>query len=661
MRPVAARLISGMVAVASFAASRQSASTPQATFRTGVDVIELDVSVLGKDRQPVQGLTATDFTVLVDGERRPIVAFHAVDVPKPIPPSAPWIRDVAPDVATNTHSNGRVIVIVIDDAGFGQLDEDLDGRAVQKTREVARAVVTELGVGDLAAVVYTENNHSAQNFTADRTRLIAAIDNSAIFPASRTPIKPLEGVKNDLSAIANDPLGYERPSCQPCGVCSVAALDRVSEALRSLPQQRKVIVYISPGIVVYPGMLGPDPRNCNQVRHAAMTDVFRQAALSNVTIQAVDPKGLVTGQVGGELAKNPSVLRLEYLRTMAETTGGRAVVNDNEMERQVPAVLTESSAYYLLGVEAPAVKDDGRFRPIQVHVNYPGVEVRARKGYYAPTTKERKAKSEGPSRDLEASIGGALPKSDFPVEVAVAPFAGSNRKAELAVVAAVAQPTTVAPPGRKRPEIVDVVLSAFNPENGTQLGSWRQRLNIVWNETTSETGLYEVLSRVPVTAGRYELRLGVKIGDGRTASVYAYSEVPDFAREPLALSGLVVSATPSPRNPSKETFANLMPLPPTARRTFRRQDRVGAFVRLYQGGSQALAPATITTRIIDASNKQVGDGFRTVEAGSFGKARSYDYRFDLPVQDLSPGAYLVTVDVASDRHKVQRTVRFRVQ
>jgi hypothetical protein len=47
---------------------------PAPTFRSGVELIQLDVSVLDKDRRPVQGLTAADFTVLVDGQPRPIVA-----------------------------------------------------------------------------------------------------------------------------------------------------------------------------------------------------------------------------------------------------------------------------------------------------------------------------------------------------------------------------------------------------------------------------------------------------------------------------------------------------------------------------------------------------------------------------------------------------------
>jgi hypothetical protein len=46
---------------------------PQATFRAGVDLIQIDVSVLGRDRRPVRGLTAADFSLLEDGQPRPRV------------------------------------------------------------------------------------------------------------------------------------------------------------------------------------------------------------------------------------------------------------------------------------------------------------------------------------------------------------------------------------------------------------------------------------------------------------------------------------------------------------------------------------------------------------------------------------------------------------
>ena len=59
--------------------------TPLPTFRTGVDVVQLDVTVLDKDRHPVRGLTADDFTILERGKPQSIVAFSAVDVPAPAP------------------------------------------------------------------------------------------------------------------------------------------------------------------------------------------------------------------------------------------------------------------------------------------------------------------------------------------------------------------------------------------------------------------------------------------------------------------------------------------------------------------------------------------------------------------------------------------------
>jgi hypothetical protein len=155
--------------------------------------------------------------------------------------------------------------------------------------------------------------------------------------------------------------------------------------------------------------------------------------------------------------------------------------------------------------------------------------------------------------------------------------------------------------------------------------------------------------------------MGVQTSDGRTASVYSYADVPDFNGDALSLSGLVVSATPSPKQASKETVSDLTPVSPTARRRFRRGDRAVVFVRLYQGGSHDPRPVTMTTRLVDASNNTVSDQSRRVDAASFTKRRSYDYRLDLPVDTLAAGEYLLTIGAAAGGKNVQRAVRFRVQ
>ncbi|HTL03605.1 MAG TPA: hypothetical protein VL243_15325, partial [Vicinamibacterales bacterium] len=107
----------------------QQPSAPSAdslpSFRSGIDIVELDVSVLGKDRMPIRGLTAADFTVFEDGKPQPIVAFDAVDLPDFNRSSASWLRDIAPDVATNHRDAQRVVLILIDDCSVSFEDTTL--------------------------------------------------------------------------------------------------------------------------------------------------------------------------------------------------------------------------------------------------------------------------------------------------------------------------------------------------------------------------------------------------------------------------------------------------------------------------------------------------------------------------------------------------------
>ena len=149
------------------------AQTP--TFRTGVDAVQIDVSVLDKDRRPVRGLTAADFTVLEDGKPRQIVGFSAVELP-PLPAAvAPaGIDTVPPDVVRNDLPDGRIVVILLDPF----LERVMvpgrvtiaDPPGITALRATAVSIVNGLGPGDLAAVGHTIYG-VPQNFTTDKARL----------------------------------------------------------------------------------------------------------------------------------------------------------------------------------------------------------------------------------------------------------------------------------------------------------------------------------------------------------------------------------------------------------------------------------------------------------------------------------------------------------
>lgn len=138
MRRLLACLLIGIVA-AGYTLSGQSPDPPQ-SFRTGVDLVRLDVSVLDKNRQPIHGLRAEDFTVLEDGKPQPVVAFAAVDIPSPPPVAAEWMRQIGSDVTTNQLDLRRIVVIVMDD-GMTSPDDGVPNAA----KQIARGVIDRLG------------------------------------------------------------------------------------------------------------------------------------------------------------------------------------------------------------------------------------------------------------------------------------------------------------------------------------------------------------------------------------------------------------------------------------------------------------------------------------------------------------------------------------
>jgi VWFA-related protein len=211
--------------------------TPQSRFRGGTDLVQVDVSVLDKNRRPVRGLTAADFTVLEDGQSRAIQAFTEVYLPDRVRRSAPsWIRDVPRDVASNQASedDGRLVIIV--------LDRTIPvGVATITARRTAAAVVSALGPSDLAAVVSTSGG-ATHNLTSDRSRLLRTINESELSTGMSVDAKEIEEQLWELSGLPYpSPLSDGRCLCK---VCVLDTITRVADAVQATPRRRKVMFFI---------------------------------------------------------------------------------------------------------------------------------------------------------------------------------------------------------------------------------------------------------------------------------------------------------------------------------------------------------------------------------------------------------------------------------
>jgi len=549
------------------------------------------------------------------------------------------MREVVSDVRSNADfDDRRLFVLVLDDALVADL------RAANTIKEVARRIVQELGPSDLAAVVFTLRSHGSQEFTSDKARLLAAIDRLSLGFAG------MSGIQRDVL--------YER--------YSASTLTKVAEAVAAIPDRRKSLIYLSVGIALdfktfaTPVIMGQwgDPQGRAGALFGEMVRTFQRTELANVSIYAVDAHGLSVGRGGGDDHR----LNREFLQTLSANTGGFAVVNTNDFAPGVRQIFRENSSYYLIGYERAAAAADGRFHRIDVRVNRPDVTVRARRGYFAP--REDAAAAPEPSAappTLDNALADILPKADVPLRITVAPLAAAEeRKVALVIAASVTPPATDGEEGVI--ESIDVLVGAYDPR-GESAGERRLEVPVsVLPELDAATPI-EIPVRLDVEPGRYQLRLAVQLSpSGLTGSVFTDVDVPDFRKDAVSLSGVVLGDPADPgAEPNDAELGALVPVRPTVRRTFARDERVTAFVRVYQGGTRSPVPVALAVRIVDATDTAVLGATETLAPDRFDASRAAEHRVALPLSRLPAGPYLLTLEASLGSRSVRRDVRFTVQ
>jgi VWFA-related protein len=614
------------------------------TFKSGIEIFHLDVSVLDRNRKPVRGLTAADFTVLEDGQPQKIAAFSAVEVPAALAPPAPWMHEVTPDVASNQFREQRLVLVVMDDATL-----PFDPRGMKNAREIGHSIVDALGPADLAAVVFTRDNRRPQDFTADRARLHAAI--------YRTTPSNLRTFQFDLTSMT-----YY--------VSSIETLWAASRLLIDIPQRRKALVYVSGGVPVNfeeastPVLAGPGVTLAGAEAQRRLVErmraIFAEAARANVNVYTFDVCGLrAPGNPLRPLPCDQANLNVEFLQTVAANTGGRAVVHTSDFRPGVVRVFEENAAYYLLGYESGAMKGAGHYRRVEVKVDRPGVEVRSRTRHYADAPPD--AKRAEPLPEVTKALAGLLPKNDIDLAVQAAPIAIAGRRdlTAMAVTLSFRQPRE-ALAGATAAEL-DWEVRAFDPE-GRPRGVQQQRAKLALGAVGGDVRL-ELLTRLDLKPGTYQLRLAAHdAAQARSGSVYVDVDVPDFGKAAVSMSGVLLSSPGGPPAAPKDAFATLVPVVPTAIRSFSTLDRVAGFVRVYQSGDvkKPAAAVPLTIRLTGTDDTPLVNSKQTLEPERF-TARAADVRFDLPVASLKPGPYLLTLEATLGKTTARRDVRFEIR
>lgn len=595
-------------------------------FRARTDLIQLDVVVLDKDGKPVRGLTQNDFTVFEDKDVQRIEGFNAVDLEDVVHDAGPvWEHKVPADVVSNEFNNQRIFVLVVDDGLSMGLSEvpphNPDQWAIKRMKESVALFISQLNPDDKVALFFTQRTKLSQDLTSDHERLIKAVQ---AFP---------DGGAGDLTGDLGC-LGARY---------AVRGMKGIIEQLATIPDRRKAIVYFGGELPRVP--LTPD--QCGIFWD--WREVFAAADQAHVTVNPVDTMGL---RLHG--------MREEYL-TVAENTGGRAIVNTNDFAPGIHRIFVENSSYYLLAYSPTHSEEDGTFRRIRVTVNgRPDLEVSTRRSYWAPkAVKDSAPPPPPPPPDVEA-LSGILPLSKLALRVTAAPFAAPGGQAGVVTLAVgVKQPAFA----NRTAEQIELLVKAYTAD-GDPKGSDSQMVSITVPaaRADSEHSRYDVLAKMDIPKpGKYEIRLSAHSTAADTrGSVYVDFEVPDFRKEKVSLSGVVLNnALPLDPVAPARLLRDIVPVTPTSERSFTAADVVTAFMRVYQGGSDKLTSVPIKIQIQDEKGQAVFDRTETLKAESFRADRATDYQFRLPLSTLAMGEYLLTFEASAGKTSVRRNVRFQ--
>jgi VWFA-related protein len=636
-------------------------------FRGGVELIQLDVSVLDSKRQPVTGLTASDFTVFENGVQRPVRAFTSIQLPARRPSAGGALPATVPlDVVTNQvgQQEGRLVIILMDRS-------IPTGQPTLLARKIATAAVEALGPHDLAALVST-SGAVPQNLTADRTRLIQAINEKRDWSTGHS--KELI----DVMTIPDDPLSDGR--CL-CGLCVLETLTRIADAVQNTPRRRKVLLFIGSSVIFQADLRAPSADvGCDYRVRDAQRLLFDSLALSNLTVHSIDPSGLVNlgpqyraGAIGGKPGECGPAVRLGKLRgevsdllrdqgslhVLPDLTGGRAILNTNGPEEKVPEIFAESDAYYVVGFERGTPDRLDNKRSIEVKVARPGVRVYAQRQYMvraAETLSSVGPRGADASGLLKDALRGLLPNASRRLTASVAAFAGSDMtKATVMVnvdVGAFANARETAMP-------LEFAVSAVNQKTVRQVAYARETATVTFKPSTSNRGAEaNVQTHIELTPGDYEVRVAVSDpATGIAASVFCPVAVPLFGKAPLSLSDVLVETT----SRTAAVPASAIPVPTaTTRRVFEQDEGVRALVQVYQGTQRTdiISPVSVRTTILDAKGRAVRDQMVALTVKDFTNRRA---ALALDIGRLPPGEYVLTLDASLERQKTSRILRFAVQ
>jgi VWFA-related protein len=674
----------------------QPADPGQPTFRAGINFVRVDVIITDKSGNAVDNLQLADFDVTEDGKPQQIESFKLVKLdggtseavkqpPRPI-------RSDDDEASEAARDDVRLFAIFLDDYHVRR------GASMAARGQLARFVETQLGPSDMIGVMYPLESTGSVRMTRDHSAVVRGLQQ---FLGRKYEYEPKNQFEERYAYYPTEVV--ERIRTQ----VSLSAIKALIYHMGSLKEGRKSLILVSEGysyilppqmrnaIATMPGSGNPNAFNpqagvgdINEDRAAwsanmdidtDLREVYDAANRNNVSIYTVDPRGLpgfefdINENVGLQTDSKYLSATMDTLRVLADNTDGRAIVNRNDLAAGMRQITRDSSAYYLLGYNSSQAPSDGKFHEIKVRVKRPGVQVRARKGYWALTATETARALAGPGpavpKPVEKALNTALarPSTASVVRTWVGTARGDNGKTRVTFVwePIPKTPGDVASARSDAPARVSVMAVGADGSpyyrGKVEAAAAPAAANTNGNGAASSPSLGAAASAsgparggsvsFDVNPGKVQLRLSVE-GAGSQVLDTEIRElnVPDLTAPQATLGTPAVFRARTLRDYQQvKTDPKAVPV---ATREFSRTDRVLVRVPAYGPGDTA---PKLTVKLLNRAGQPMS------ELPSGPAPAAGEHQIDLPLAALAPGEYVLQIQATAEGGDAkEELVAFRV-
>jgi len=614
------------------------AQTPQQrpTFRSGVDLIEVDVTVVDGDSYPITDLEASDFSVTVDGEPRRVAQAQYISLGPPeeaemeFPPAAEEIFSSS----NADQTPGRLILIGVDEESilFGE------GRHVMRA---AGEFVDSLNPADRVGLAVIPNGVRI-DFTSDHDRVRREVESMSGLATHRQGRFDIGISEAYRIVVYGDQQTFARVVGRVCVAGDLGCPDQVrGESLHIVQVQRfhtrnarlglesllaaqrelegpNALVWITGGFVI------EDALNLKEIE--------KLAAASRTTLYVIMVDGPLidmSRRASSRSTVRDETMKVQGLMALSSMTRGRFIrarYNPGPLFEQVGR---ELSGYYLLGVESrPSDLDEAR-RGINVSVDRSGVQVRARREIGDVQAASDQTVDERLARMLRSPMA----TQELPVRVATYTYQDTESEKMRVLVAAEVD----SPAGLSSELTFGFMLR--DPDGTVVSGGQRQitpRVAAARQGPVLETAFVMIIE-----PGTYSLKLGIVDAAGQRGSL----EHPVLAEPrtggPLDVGDLMVAdpslSQPGGRLPSVEARVS--------------SGRLLAYIELY---AESPALWEQTTVQIDVAADVTGPALAQAMAIPQGPedTRRRVASAGVEVTDLRPGRYVARAHVMRDAVEV---------